>query len=89
MKEIVLKTTKRKAIPYIVNLKCNCGGTFHKIDPIQYNINTKTIKLKCDKCEKIIDSKQEYPQTLFISNEPEEEHGEIVAYEGIVTVNGL
>lgn len=89
MKEVILKTTKRKAIPYIINLKCDCGGYFVKINPIQFNYQTQTIKHQCVKCNKIIDCKTIYPQSVNISDDPEEDYGQDTVFEDIITEIGL
>lgn len=89
MKEITLKTTKRKAIPYIINLKCECGGNFVKDNPILYDYDTHTILHVCTNCGRYINSKIEYPYSVNISDEPEEDYGETTVIEGCKNTIGL
>lgn len=89
MKEVVLQTTKRKAIPYIINLKCECGGNFVKSNPVLYDYETNTVHHTCTKCGKSINSNIEYPHTVNISNEPEEEYEYVTVLEGCKNIIGL
>ena len=82
MEKITLNTTKRKGIPYIVNLKCECGGKFFKSEPIVFDYETQTVKHECDKCGKVINSKEIYPYTTVISDVSEEDFGTAEVYIG-------
>jgi len=89
MQEVTLKVTKRKAIPYIVNLKCECGGNFSKSIPIAYDYETNTIKHTCENCGRVINSKYEFPYSMNLSDEPEEEYGTFNVLEGCKNTIGL
>lgn len=89
MNEITLKTTKRKAIPYIINLKCECGGNFRKSCPILYDYETYTIAHECNKCGRVINSKIEYPYSVNFSEYPEEDYDSVQVFEGCKNTIGL
>ena len=89
MKEVTLKVTKRKAIPYIINLKCECGGKYIKDEPLVFDSQTMTIKHTCDKCGKSINSKNIYPNSLNISDEREEDFGTDTVLEDFVNIIGV
>ena len=89
MNTIKVQRTRRVAIPYIVNLLCECGGRYIKDEPIVFDYPTSTIKHTCNKCGKSINCKEAYPATINISDQPEEAFDTIEVLENVNNVIGL
>lgn len=89
MNTITVKRTRRVAIPYIINLICECGGKYIKDEPLVIDYPSSTIKHTCNKCGKVVNCKDAYPNTVHFSNQPEEVFDTVEVLEDVNNVIGL
>lgn len=75
MKEQMVAMRRRPAQTYILNLECECGGTYEVVRPIKTDIATETVLHRCSKCKNEIYVDGIYPCTTAISDAESEPYG--------------
>lgn len=75
MEKIKVKKVRRVAVPYIVNIMCECGGIFNKANPPEWNHELKALKHICTNCGKEIYPAETYPMSAFFSEDVSEDYG--------------